>query len=63
MAQLTGHFTLRSGLVSETYFDKYRFEAAIPGQHLSALISICYISIFRKDKIIFFNSLRQNHSV
>ena len=27
VAQLTGRFTLRSGQVSETYFDKYRFEA------------------------------------
>lgn len=26
-ATLTGHFTLRSGQVSDTYFDKYRFEA------------------------------------
>jgi hypothetical protein len=27
VATLTGHFTLRSGQVSNTYFDKYRFEA------------------------------------
>lgn len=27
IAHLTGTFTLRSGLVSDTYFDKYRFEA------------------------------------
>lgn len=27
VAKLTGHFTLRSGQVSDTYFDKYRFEA------------------------------------
>lgn len=26
-ARLTGHFTLRSGKVSDTYFDKYQFEA------------------------------------
>ncbi len=26
-ARLTGNFTLRSGKVSDTYFDKYRFEA------------------------------------
>ena len=26
-ARLTGHFTLRSGATSETYFDKYQFEA------------------------------------
>ena len=26
-ARLTGSFTLRSGAVSDTYFDKYRFEA------------------------------------
>jgi len=26
-AQLTGHFTLRSGAVSDTYFDKYQFES------------------------------------
>ena len=26
-ARLTGSFTLRSGVVSDTYFDKYRFEA------------------------------------
>ena len=26
-ARLTGQFTLRSGAVSDTYFDKYRFEA------------------------------------
>ena len=27
VARLTGSFTLRSGQVSDTYFDKYRFEA------------------------------------
>lgn len=27
ISTLTGEFTLRSGLVSNTYFDKYRFEA------------------------------------
>lgn len=26
-SRLTGHFTLRSGKVSDTYFDKYQFEA------------------------------------
>jgi len=26
-SQLSGSFTLRSGKVSDTYFDKYRFEA------------------------------------
>jgi len=26
-AQLSGHFTLRSGRTSETYFDKYQFES------------------------------------
>src|SRR5450759_292189 len=26
-ARLTGHFVLRSGNVSDTYFDKYQFEA------------------------------------
>jgi orotate phosphoribosyltransferase len=26
-AKLTGNFVLRSGAVSDTYFDKYRFEA------------------------------------
>lgn len=26
-SKLTGNFTLRSGLTSDTYFDKYRFEA------------------------------------
>lgn len=26
-ARLTGSFTLRSGKVSDTYFDKYQFEA------------------------------------
>jgi orotate phosphoribosyltransferase len=26
-ARLTGHFTLRSGRTSETYFDKYQFES------------------------------------
>ena len=41
---------------------RVRFDSAIPGQHLNALISIRYIFIFRKDKIVFFNSLRQNHS-
>jgi orotate phosphoribosyltransferase len=27
VARLTGHFRLRSGAVSDTYFDKYRFES------------------------------------
>ncbi len=27
IAQLTGEFTLRSGLTAQTYFDKYQFEA------------------------------------
>ena len=37
-ARLSGHFTLRSGRSSETYFDKYQFESdptllkAIAGQ-------------------------------
>jgi hypothetical protein len=35
--------------------------AAIPGQHLSALISMGYIFGFRKDNAIFFNGLGQNH--
>jgi hypothetical protein len=35
-------------------------EPAIPGQHLSALISTAYIFGFRKDNAIFFNSLGQN---
>src|ERR1700674_5128993 len=26
-SKLSGNFTLRSGVVSDTYFDKYRFEA------------------------------------
>ena len=26
IASLTGKFTLRSGIVSDRYFDKYRFE-------------------------------------
>jgi orotate phosphoribosyltransferase len=26
-SKLSGNFTLRSGRVSDTYFDKYRFEA------------------------------------
>ena len=37
--------------------------AAIPGQHLSALISMGYIFGFRKDNAIFFNGLDQNCSV
>jgi hypothetical protein len=35
--------------------------AAIPGQHLSALISMSYIFGFRKNNAIFFNDLGQNH--
>ena len=27
LAELKGHFRLRSGAVSDTYFDKYRFES------------------------------------
>ena len=42
-ARLTGSFTLRSGMVSDTYFDKYRFEADPPllkaiGERLAPLI-------------------------
>jgi len=36
---------------------------AIPGQHLSALISMRYIFSFREGKSIFFNGLDQNCSV
>ena len=36
-------------------------QAAIPGQHLSALISMGYIFGFRKDNAIFFNGLGQNY--
>jgi hypothetical protein len=35
--------------------------SAIPGQHLSALISMGYIFVFRKDNAIFFNDLGQNY--
>jgi hypothetical protein len=35
--------------------------SAIPGQHLSALISMGYIFGFRKDNAIFFNGLGQNY--
>jgi hypothetical protein len=35
--------------------------SAIPGQHLSALISMGYIFGFRKDIAILFNGLGQNH--
>jgi hypothetical protein len=34
---------------------------AIPGQHLSALISTAYIFDFRKENTILFNNLGQNH--
>ncbi len=36
---------------------------AIPGQHLSSLISMVYIFGFRKDNAIFFNNLGQNYPV
>ena len=36
---------------------------AIPGRHLSSLISITYIFGFRNDNAIFFNKLVQNHPV
>ncbi|CAN5717991.1 orotate phosphoribosyltransferase [soil metagenome] len=41
--RLTGHFVLRSGQVTHTYFDKYRFEAdprllAVVTEHLEALV-------------------------
>ena len=35
--------------------------SAIPGRHLSSLISMAYIFGFRKDNTIFFNGLGQNH--
>jgi transposase, IS5 family len=42
---------------------KMDLDAAIPGQHLSALISMRYIFSFREGKSIFFNGLDQNCSV
>ncbi len=43
ISHLTGKFTLRSGLISDEYFDKYRFEAQPQilsqiAQHMSELI-------------------------
>ena len=61
-----GYFTLSDNYyphnprTASDFVLEIRDQAAIPGQHVSALISTGYIFGFRKDNAIFFSSLGQN---